>query len=105
MNFIPFDLNDLPEAEKKEALRKHAIGIVLSYCEEQPIKTEDGKQYKAFRTIQQVRNHFNTTKWWEAAAQLGVSFDALIDEHLKSRVIMVTNGFVWVRSEGKQHDH
>jgi hypothetical protein len=102
MNFIPFDLNELPEAEKKEALRKHAIGIVLQYCAEQPMKTDDGKPYRASHTIQQVRNHFNTTKWSEAAAQLGVSFDALIDEHIKLHVIMVTNGFVWVRNvEGK----
>jgi hypothetical protein len=101
MNFIPLHLMDVPDKttpEYTESLSEHAIGIVLKYCSEQVPKTEDGKQFMASRTIRQVRNHFNTTKWWEAAAQLKVSWSALIDQLLKDRQIMVTNGFVWVRN-------
>lgn len=98
MNHIPFELKDAPDSE----LRLHAINVVLKYCAEQVEKTEAGKKYMASHTIQQVRNHFNTSKWWEAASQLKVSWDALIDELLKMRQIMVTNGFVWVRGSERE---
>ncbi len=106
MNFIPLHLMDVPDKttpEYAESLREHAISIVLKYCSEQAPKTEDGKTFLANRTITQVRKHFDTTTWWEAAVQLKVQFTSLIDELLKNRVLIVTNGFVWVRKTEREN--
>lgn len=94
---LPLELQENPTPEQ---LYGYAEKLVLDYCAEQVDKVEDGQPYRASRTIKQLRNHFSTLKVDELGVKLKVSFNALIDDLIKQRRIIVTNGFVWVR-EGK----
>jgi hypothetical protein len=97
---LPLSLNDHTNPPTQEELHEYAVKLVLDYCAEQVDKVEDGQPYRASRTIKQLRNHFNTLKADELGVKLKISFDRLIDDLIKQRRIIVTNGFVWVR-EGK----
>jgi len=97
-----------PKEHTPEENRSYAKEVVLTFASEQVDKTEEGKAFRANRSIIQVRKHFDTLHADAAAAALGVSFQSVIDDLIKSRQLLVTNGFVWVNphrkgnSDGKQ---
>jgi hypothetical protein len=89
----PLSDAELRSLDSPESKREYARAKVLAFAESQ----WDSKDGHVNHTVEQLRNHFDTRAARSAGMQLGVVWQALIDELIRSRVIKITNGFVWVR--------
>jgi hypothetical protein len=88
----PLSRIELEDISTPEARREYARSMVLAFAESQ----WDSKDGPVNHTVDQLRKHFDTKLAIAVSGQLGVSWQPLIDELIRSRVIKVTNGFVWV---------
>ena len=78
--------------ESTESKRDRAREMILKFCGEQ----WDSKDGRVNHTVQQLRAKFDTLKAQAESVKLGVSWQSLIDQMVRSREILVTNGVVWL---------
>lgn len=80
------------DALTSEAKLERARQQILKFCREK----RDSKDGPVNHTVVALRNRFDTLRAQAEAIRLGVSWQSLIDEMIRTREVRVTNGFVWV---------
>jgi septal ring factor EnvC (AmiA/AmiB activator) len=80
------------DALTPEAKQKRARQQILKFCREK----RNSKDGPVNHTVSALRNRFDTIGAQSEAIRLGVSWQSLIDEMIRTREVRVANGFVWV---------